>query len=114
MGIFSRSSGKTSYRDGHQGSNQYQRKGILGNLMNAFGSGSPRDNYPGQYPNQPNSSAPLQTTACLKCNGSVPAGSKFCPHCGEKASEGLFCVSCGEKQLANAKFCAKCGAKTNG
>jgi hypothetical protein len=61
MSLFSRSSKNKSYKNGHYGSNHYQRKGILGNIFNVFGSGSSRDhyhNYPNQYPNQPNPNIP--------------------------------------------------------
>jgi ribosomal protein L40E len=104
------------YRDGNYGSNHYQRKGILGNLFNVFGSGSSQDhyrNYPEQYPNQPPPNMPNQAMTCSNCNTRIPAGSKFCLQCGQKISEALFCIACGEKLPPEAKFCLKCGAKIN-
>jgi ribosomal protein L40E len=116
MSSFSWSKNKP-YKNGHYGSNHYQRRGILGNLFNVFNSGSSRDyyhNYPEQYPNQPELYNPNQVMACQKCNNQIPAGSKFCAHCGEKINEAPFCISCGERLIPNAKFCSKCGTKTNG
>jgi ribosomal protein L32 len=114
MSLFSRSSRNKPYKNGHYGSNHYQRRGILGNLFHVFGSGSSRDhyhNYPERYPNQSNVSIPTPLTSCTKCGNQIPAGSKFCAHCGEKVAETAFCSSCGEKLLPNAKFCSKCGTK---
>jgi ribosomal protein L40E len=111
------SSNRNLYRNGHRGSNHYQRKSILGNLFNIFGSGSSRDrynNYPGQYPNQPNPNLPNQMTGCSGCNARIPVDARFCPQCGAKLNEALFCMSCGEKLPPNAKFCLKCGEKLNG
>ncbi|HEX3048405.1 MAG TPA: zinc ribbon domain-containing protein [Bacillota bacterium] len=109
------------YRNGHYGSNHYQRRGTLGNLFNIFGSGSSQDHYhnhpeqyPNQpYPNQPPPNMPGQVMTCTKCNTRIPAGSKFCLQCGEKISEALFCMSCGEKLPPEARFCLKCGTKVN-
>ncbi len=47
--------------------------------------------------------------ACPKCQGSVPAGSKFCPSCGEKMAEELKCPNCGAAVLSTNKFCGNCG-----
>ncbi len=112
MGFVSRSSKNKSYRNGHYGSNRYQRKGILGNIFNVFGSGSSHD-YSGQHPNQQNSNLSTNPIACSKCNQQIQPGSKFCPQCGEKISGGLFCTACGEKTLPDARFCSKCGAQIN-
>jgi ribosomal protein L40E len=117
MSSFSWSSKNKAYKNGHYGSNHYQRRGIFGNLLNIFGSGSfsgYHQNYPGNYPNHPNWQGSNQVVMCPNCNGQIPAGSKFCAHCGEKMAELLFCNSCGEKLLPNAKFCAKCGTQANG
>lgn len=116
MSYFSKASKNKHYQNGHYGSDHYQRKGILGNLMNVFGSGSSRDYYPNnpqQYPSQTNMNTPNQVMACTKCNNQIPIGSKFCAQCGEKVNEGIYCISCGEKLLPNAKFCSKCGTKTS-
>jgi membrane protease subunit (stomatin/prohibitin family) len=45
---------------------------------------------------------------CVKCTQSIPAGSKFCAHCGE--AQGAACVKCKKPLTAGAKFCAECGA----
>lgn len=52
-------------------------------------------------------------SVCPKCGAQVPAGSKFCPMCGEKieVAAGEFCPQCGQKLAPGAKFCPNCGAK---
>jgi ribosomal protein L40E len=116
MGLFSRSSKGKPYRNGHYGSNHYQRKGLFGNLINVFGSKSSHDNYnvyPEQYRNDSNPTMPNQFMDCSQCNTQIPVNSKFCPQCGEKLNGALFCIACGEKLPQNAKFCLKCGTKLN-
>ena len=53
-------------------------------------------------------------TVCAKCGTSIPAGSKFCPECGEKvtaaAESTVVCPGCG-KTVAKGKFCPECGHK---
>jgi len=128
MSFLSRSSKGNHYRNGNNGSNHYQKKGILGNLFDIIASRSGSGGHYGnqnqnQYPNQnQNQNAPmydqpqtgLNGISCNKCNSQIPAGSKFCLQCGEKISRVLFCLSCGEKLPPNAKFCLKCGTKING
>jgi RNA polymerase subunit RPABC4/transcription elongation factor Spt4 len=43
----------------------------------------------------------------------VPAGSKFCPNCGQKqeAPQAAFCTGCGQEVPAGSKFCPSCGTK---
>jgi len=52
---------------------------------------------------------------CPKCNGRVPATSKFCPDCGTKiaapSAETKNCPKCGHPVLTSAKFCPECGKK---
>ena len=118
MSFSSRSSNGKHYKNGNNGSNHYQKKGLLGNLFNMIGSGSGSksdpDNYGNQNNNTPRHNQPIanqNAMSCSKCNSPIPAGSKFCLQCGQKVSEALFCMSCGEKLPANAKFCLKCGNK---
>ncbi|WP_434511069.1 zinc ribbon domain-containing protein [Desulfitobacterium sp. AusDCA] len=122
MGFFLRSSSGNHYKRGTHGSNHYQQKGLLGNLLNMMGSGSGSGgNYhrQGNHYNQP---VPMQhqpvesqnSTTCSKCNARIPAGSKFCLQCGEQVADALFCTNCGEKLPSDAKFCLKCGTKLNG
>lgn len=47
---------------------------------------------------------------CPGCSQPVPAGAKFCHHCGRKLG-GTPCVKCGAELSAGAKFCPSCGAK---
>lgn len=120
MSFFSRSSGHSQYRNADYGSRHYQKKGMLGNLLGMFGSGSRSGRWMGgdQGPyrergtqNDPASSQDGIT--CKKCGAKIPAGSKFCLECGEKVQSGLFCPNCGEKLPPDAKFCLKCGNKIN-
>ncbi len=121
MSSFSRSSKRSHYRNGNNGSNYYQKKGIFGNLLNMLGSRSGVRGQQNQYPLQ-NTQQPLQnqqplqqnTTVCGKCTAKIPNGSKFCLECGEKVNSALFCLNCGESLPPNAKFCLKCGTKLNG
>ncbi|UCE28628.1 MAG: SPFH domain-containing protein [Candidatus Bathyarchaeota archaeon] len=52
---------------------------------------------------------------CPKCNGKIPATSKFCPDCGRKIAsppaETKDCPKCGHPVLVTAKFCPECGKK---
>ncbi len=47
---------------------------------------------------------------CSGCGNPVPAGAKFCLHCGRKLG-GAPCVKCGSTLAPGAKFCPECGAK---
>ncbi|HML89976.1 MAG TPA: zinc ribbon domain-containing protein [Methylomusa anaerophila] len=127
MSFFSKSSKGNHYRQGNYGSNHYQKKGIFGNLLNMFGSGSGSGGHYNNYGNQPYppqqgypqgqqnpSSVQQNTLACNKCNSRVPAGSKFCLNCGEQVKTELYCQNCGGKMPPNAKFCNNCGNKLNG
>ena len=97
------------YRDGHQGSSRYQKKGFLGNLISAFTNSSSHNHHSRNH-NQNYSGNPAnRIIACSKCNAQIPNGSKFCLQCGEKVNQAQFCVSCGDPLTPNAKFCSKCG-----
>lgn len=65
--------------------------------------------------NQQQAAQPAQNKAdaakCTSCGASIPAGSKFCPECGQKQAEAKFCPECGAKIAAGAKFCPECGKK---
>jgi ribosomal protein L40E len=128
MSSSSRSSKGNHYRQGNNGSNHYQKKGVFGKIFDGFGSGSGsgsgsnRNYNQNQNQNQnnnnntPMNNQPLanqNSMTCSKCNSKVPVGSKFCLQCGEKVSEVLFCMECGEKLPSNAKFCLKCGKGIN-
>ena len=126
MSFSSRSSNGNHYRKGNNGSNHYQKKGLLGNLFDMMGSrsGSNRNHNNNNYENQnqyQNNNTPINnqpianqnSTICSKCNSQIPAGSKFCLQCGEKVTGILFCKNCGERLPPNAKFCLKCGKGIN-
>lgn len=120
MSSFSRTSNKNHYRGGHYGSSHYQKKGLLGNLLNMIASrsrsGGFYNGYVGEHNNQPIQnphSSNQNTVSCSKCNSQVPAGSKFCLECGEKVNTKLFCLDCGEEIPVNAKFCSNCGSRLN-
>ena len=119
MSFSSRSSKRNKYKNENYGSGHYQKKGIMGNLLNIFGSksgsGGNYNNDRNQY-NTPiqNQSSPNQGAAnCSKCGSQIPTGSKFCLECGNKVQDAL-CTGCGEKLPPNSKFCLKCGTKLNG
>jgi membrane protease subunit (stomatin/prohibitin family) len=127
MSLFSRSSKGNYYKNGNYGSSHYQKKGILGGLLNVFGSGGFSGGRHNNYGNQPyppqqgyfdgqqNPSLVQQNAlACCKCNSRIPNGSKFCLECGEQVKTELHCQNCGEKMQPNAKFCNNCGDKLNG
>jgi hypothetical protein len=49
---------------------------------------------------------------CLTCGQGMPAGVKFCPHCGTAAPTAparRFCQSCGAENAPTARFCKQCG-----
>ena len=48
---------------------------------------------------------------CGACGAAIPAGSKFCPECGNKVAAAGFCASCGAAVPAGSRFCPECGAK---
>lgn len=51
--------------------------------------------------------------ACPKCGAQIPAGSKFCPECGQStASEAKKCANCGTQLPEGTKFCPECGTKS--
>lgn len=114
MSFSSGSSKGKRYKSGHHGSSHYQKKGLFGNMLNIFGSGSSShgkyNNNQQQYDNQ-NFNTSTRGIPCKRCSAIVPAGSKFCAQCGEKVTAEMFCNSCGEKVPQNAKFCLKCGSK---
>jgi ribosomal protein L40E len=129
MSFFSSSSRRKHYKHGHHGSNHYQKKGLLGKLLNNIMSSSwshkqhyGNQHYPQQHINPPQHINPSieqpghlnvqqNPVICTKCNSRIPAGSKFCLQCGEKVLDSLFCSNCGEKLPSDAKFCLKCGLK---
>lgn len=118
MSLFSRSSGRSNYRNAGYGNRHYQQKGMLGNLLGMFGSRSRSDRWMGENqepyrePGTQNNPASGQGgITCKKCSAQIPVGSKFCLECGEKVQSGLFCPKCGEKLPSSAKFCLKCGNK---
>jgi len=117
MSFSSKSSKRNHYKDGHQGSSHYQKKGLFGSLFDVVGS---RSRSHGHYENQNNNTPSfnknttnLNSANCSKCGSQIPAGSKFCLECGEKVSEATNCMNCGEKLPPNAKFCLSCGNKVN-
>lgn len=46
---------------------------------------------------------------CPQCRGQVPAGAKFCSHCGAKLN--TKCPHCGADIAAGSAFCSECGQK---
>lgn len=118
MSFFSRSSKRNHYKDAHQGSGHYQKKGLIGSLFDMVASRSHSHGYY-QQPQYNNAPSFNQNTAnsnlinCSRCGSRVPAGSNFCLECGEKVNEAMHCMNCGEKLPQNAKFCQSCGTKVS-
>jgi membrane protease subunit (stomatin/prohibitin family) len=58
------------------------------------------------------------STPCPKCGTLVPAGTRFCPGCGQAlgpaapAATGAPCPKCGQPVPTGTKFCPNCGAST--
>ena len=49
---------------------------------------------------------------CPHCHASVPAGSRYCPNCGQSLQPAsVVCPKCGTSNPADAKFCSNCGDK---
>ena len=46
---------------------------------------------------------------CPSCKAQIPAGSKFCNHCGTKI--GSKCPACGAEAVPGSAFCSECGQK---
>jgi len=55
--------------------------------------------------------APAQTMTCPHCQATIPAGSKFCPNCGQalQTATAVTCPKCGTENASGAKFCTNCG-----
>lgn len=53
----------------------------------------------------------VKKITCSKCKKEIPAGSKFCPNCGEKFSSSAQCPNCQAPISSSDKFCSQCGAK---
>lgn len=50
-----------------------------------------------------------QTASCAECGNSIPADSKFCPHCGHQQLIFEQCTKCGKNLPPTAKYCPRCG-----
>ncbi|MBP5307760.1 MAG: SPFH domain-containing protein [Clostridia bacterium] len=86
----------------------------LGQMMNeAFKQ--PQQPQPQQPQQQAAAAGAAAATAggavCHSCGAAIPAGSKFCPVCGEKQNVKRFCPECGKEVAPGAKFCPECGMK---
>lgn len=46
---------------------------------------------------------------CPSCKAQIPAGSKFCNHCGAKLQN--KCPNCGAEIAQDSLFCSECGSK---
>ncbi|MFZ0040516.1 MAG: adenylate/guanylate cyclase domain-containing protein [Solirubrobacteraceae bacterium] len=47
------------------------------------------------------------TVNCAACGSAIPAGMKFCVHCGTPAQ--TSCSACGEPLIPGSRFCGQCG-----
>jgi class 3 adenylate cyclase len=50
--------------------------------------------------------------ACANCSTALPAGLRFCVHCG--APQDVTCSHCGNALLPEARFCGSCGTPVAG
>jgi ribosomal protein L40E len=136
MSFFSsRSSKGNHYRKGHHGSNHYQKKGILGNLLNIIASRSSshgKHNKQGHYGSKHyQQKGILGNLLSIITSGSwshsnhknhypnTPMNnqhtpnqnSMMCSSCSHQIPPGSkFCLQCGQK-VSNALFCMSCGEK---
>ena len=53
--------------------------------------------------------APAAVPSCAACAHPIPAGSRFCPHCGKQQLVFGRCESCKADLPPEAKFCPGCG-----
>jgi membrane protease subunit (stomatin/prohibitin family) len=52
------------------------------------------------------------TMECPHCHARIPAGSRFCPNCGQSLQPAsVVCPKCGTSNPVDAKFCSNCGEK---
>jgi len=57
----------------------------------------------------PQQAAPAAATVpCPNCGKGIPAGSKFCPECGQNLQQ-VACPKCNTPNPPGAKFCTNCG-----
>jgi membrane protease subunit (stomatin/prohibitin family) len=68
---------------------------------------------PQQQPAQASAAPAAATMACPNCNAQIPAGSKFCPECGQNLQQ-VTCPKCQTLNPAGAKFCTNCGTSLTG
>jgi len=55
---------------------------------------------------------PVAGLACKQCSAAIPAGSRFCPGCGQAvAPASAPCSACGAAMPVGAAFCPSCGVK---
>lgn len=60
---------------------------------------------------QPTAAAPAPAITCAACGAAIPAGTKFCPECGQNPLPiAAKCGACGAALTPGAKFCPACGA----
>jgi len=87
--------------------------GSQGGAPGAPGAAQPAPPQPGSA--QP---APPQAAAgvvCASCQGTNPAGAKFCMSCGQGIAPAVtHCTECGTELPAGARFCASCGTRVGG
>lgn len=94
-------------------------EGGLGGLMGAgigLGAGLTMMGQAGNINNaaaNPQGGTNNPTITCPQCNAQVPAGSNFCPKCGQSLAA-QFCSNCGAKVAPGSAFCSKCGNKIGG
>ncbi len=58
---------------------------------------------------QGGAAAAAATIPCPSCGNPIPAGAKFCNHCGAKIGHGMICANCKTDIPAGSKFCPNCG-----
>ena len=82
-------------------------------MTGAGGQPAPFGGQPGAGPQTAAPKPAENMETCNNCGANVPAGTKFCPECGQKMvpAGGSTCTNCGAALMPGAKFCPECGTK---
>ncbi len=108
MGLFSSARKKRSMMGGYGYYGGYRHSSSSGHRHYDPRYAQPRPSKGQTLINAAGSAIGGAAGACPQCGAAVPAGAKFCMHCGKEIGGG-FCMHCGAAIPAGAKFCMACG-----